>query len=183
MSGSPSTNQTSGGEDGLGDNLSSIPSLAPKAREADLGLWARVHLSNSRQHHTRTGQVQPLPLSYGTGSARTLDALVNNGWSVARPRERPNVNQMLLQYFVTYQRQLLKFSYSNGAIARFGGNYQNVSAAWQYSGIGRQAGNTLLWLQARRNVTVTTRFAANRGCQATYGCISIFVLLSPHFGN
>jgi hypothetical protein len=31
------------------------------------------------------------------------------------------------------KRQSLKFSYSNGAIARYGGNYQNVSAAWQYS--------------------------------------------------
>jgi hypothetical protein len=40
-------------------------------------------------------------------------------------------------------RQSLKFSYSNGAIARFGGNYQNVSAAWQYSWVGRRAANTL----------------------------------------
>jgi hypothetical protein len=41
------------------------------------------------------------------------------------------------------KRQSLKFSYSNGAIARFGGNYQNVSAAWQYSWTGRRAANTL----------------------------------------
>jgi len=32
-------------------------------------------------------------------------------------------------------RQSLKFSYSAGAYIRFGGNYQNVSAAWQYSWI------------------------------------------------
>lgn len=31
----------------------------------------------------------------------------------------------------------LKFSYSYGAIARFGGNFQNVSVAWQYSWLGR----------------------------------------------
>lgn len=33
--------------------------------------------------------------------------------------------------------QNLKFSYNNGAYIRFGGNYQNVSVAWQYSWIGR----------------------------------------------
>ncbi len=33
--------------------------------------------------------------------------------------------------------QSLKFSYSNGTYIRFGGNYQNVSAAWQYSWLGR----------------------------------------------
>ena len=35
------------------------------------------------------------------------------------------------------KHQSLKFSYSNGTYTRFGGNYQNVSAAWQYSWIGR----------------------------------------------
>jgi hypothetical protein len=35
------------------------------------------------------------------------------------------------------KRQSLKFSYSNGTYIRFGGNYQNVSAAWQYSWLGK----------------------------------------------
>ena len=30
------------------------------------------------------------------------------------------------------KHQSLKFSYSNGTYIRFGGNYQNVSVAWQY---------------------------------------------------
>jgi hypothetical protein len=34
------------------------------------------------------------------------------------------------------KHQSLKFSYSNGTYIRFGGNYQNVSAAWQYSWLG-----------------------------------------------
>jgi hypothetical protein len=34
------------------------------------------------------------------------------------------------------KHQSLKFSYSNGTYIRFGGNYQNASAAWQYSWIG-----------------------------------------------
>jgi hypothetical protein len=33
--------------------------------------------------------------------------------------------------------QSLKFSYSNGAYIRYGGNYQNISVAWQYSWLGR----------------------------------------------
>jgi hypothetical protein len=33
--------------------------------------------------------------------------------------------------------QSLKFSYSDGTYVRFGGDYQNVSVAWQYSWVGR----------------------------------------------
>ena len=35
------------------------------------------------------------------------------------------------------KHQSLKFSYNNGAYIRYGGNYQNVSLAWQYSWLGR----------------------------------------------
>jgi hypothetical protein len=35
------------------------------------------------------------------------------------------------------KHQSLKFSYNDGVHIEFGGNYQNVSAAWQYSWLGR----------------------------------------------
>lgn len=35
------------------------------------------------------------------------------------------------------KHQALKFSYSNGTYIQFGGNYQNLSVAWQYSWLGR----------------------------------------------
>jgi hypothetical protein len=35
------------------------------------------------------------------------------------------------------KHQALKFSYSDGSYIRYGGNYQNVSVAWQYSWLGR----------------------------------------------
>jgi len=35
------------------------------------------------------------------------------------------------------KRQSIKISYNNGAYILYGGNYQNVSLAWQYSWIGR----------------------------------------------
>jgi hypothetical protein len=38
--------------------------------------------------------------------------------------------------FPLWKHQSLKVSYADGAYVRFGGNYQNVSAAWQYSWLG-----------------------------------------------
>ncbi len=35
-----------------------------------------------------------------------------------------------------FKHQSIKVSYSNGTYIRFGGNYQNVSLAWQYSWVG-----------------------------------------------
>ena len=35
------------------------------------------------------------------------------------------------------KHQSVKFSYNRGAYIRYGGNYQNVSVAWQYSWVGR----------------------------------------------
>jgi hypothetical protein len=35
------------------------------------------------------------------------------------------------------RHQSLKFSYNNGAYIRYGGNFQNVSVAWQFSWVGR----------------------------------------------
>jgi hypothetical protein len=35
------------------------------------------------------------------------------------------------------KHQSLKLSYSNGDYIRYGGNYQNISVAWQYSWLGR----------------------------------------------
>jgi len=35
------------------------------------------------------------------------------------------------------RHQSIKLSYSNGAYVRYGGNFQNVSVAWQYSWLGR----------------------------------------------
>jgi hypothetical protein len=39
--------------------------------------------------------------------------------------------------FPINKHQSIKLNYSYGAYVRFGGNYQSVSAAWQYSWLGR----------------------------------------------
>ena len=56
------------------------------------------------------------------------------------PSELPDWSHSLSPH---YQAPVSEFSYCNGAIARFDGNYQNVSAAWQYSWLGRRVANTL----------------------------------------
>lgn len=40
--------------------------------------------------------------------------------------------------FPISKHQSLKFSYANGAYIRFGGDYQAISVAWQYSWLGRR---------------------------------------------
>ncbi|UWZ86068.1 transporter [Occallatibacter riparius] len=40
--------------------------------------------------------------------------------------------------FPVTKRQSIKFSYSDGAYIRYGGNYKNVSAGWQYSWITKR---------------------------------------------
>jgi hypothetical protein len=39
--------------------------------------------------------------------------------------------------FPIFKHQSIKIAYSNGTYIRFGGNYQNVQVAWQYSWLGR----------------------------------------------
>jgi len=39
--------------------------------------------------------------------------------------------------FPISKHQSIKVSYSDGTYIVFGGNYQNVSVAWQYSWLGR----------------------------------------------
>jgi hypothetical protein len=56
--------------------------------------------------------------------------------------ENPNTLQKSSRIGVTAsiplsKHQSLKLSYNNGAYIRFGGNYQNVSVAWQYFWLGR----------------------------------------------
>ena len=83
-------------------------------------------------------------LSYG--QLRSWISLDGNFWYGGRTSvngvENPNTLQANSRVGATAsvplnKHQSLKFSYSYGAIARFGGNFQNVAVAWQYSWLGR----------------------------------------------
>ena len=77
---------------------------------------------------------------------RLWASLDGNFWVGGRSRlngiENPNTLQRNSRIGSTVsvpvsKHQSLKFSYNRGAYIQYGGNYQNVSVAWQYSWLGR----------------------------------------------
>jgi hypothetical protein len=64
------------------------------------------------------------------GGATTLNRIPNLATRQTSSRIGGTVSFPILKH------QSIKISYSNGTYFRFGGNYQSVSAAWQYSWIG-----------------------------------------------
>ena len=86
-------------------------------------------------------------LSYDIGKNRRLWAsLDGNFWfggttslnGIPNPVTRQTSSRIGGTFsFSLRKRQSVKISYSNGTYVRFGGNYQSVSAAWQYSWIGK----------------------------------------------
>jgi len=65
------------------------------------------------------------------GGVTTLDSIRN-------PETRQTSSRLGgTAAFRISKHQSIKISYSGGAYVRFGGNYQNVSLAWQYSWLGR----------------------------------------------
>jgi Putative MetA-pathway of phenol degradation len=65
------------------------------------------------------------------GGATSVDGVQNSTTRQSNSRIGATVSVPITK------RQSLKFSYSDGTYVRFGGNYQNVSAAWQYSWLGK----------------------------------------------
>jgi cytochrome P450 len=80
------------------------------------------------------------------GGKRSWVSLDGNFWYGGRTSLNGVVNPATLQAnsrigatgsIPVSKHQSLKFSYSYGAISKFGGKFQNVSAGWQYSWLGR----------------------------------------------
>ena len=78
-----------------------------------------------------------LDANYWYGGRTSLNGVENLSTLQANSRIGATVSVPITK------NQSLKFSYSDGAITRFGGSYQNVSVAWQYYWLGKRAGNTL----------------------------------------
>jgi hypothetical protein len=58
---------------------------------------------------------------------------------IANPNTRQTSSRIGLTASIPVSRhQSVKISYNDGAYIRFGGNYQSVSVAWQYSWLGRR---------------------------------------------
>jgi len=85
-------------------------------------------------------------LSYDFSKSLMWFSLDGNFWfggttsvnGVENPESRLANSRLGATFAVPISKhQSLKFSYSDGVHIRYGGNYQNVSAAWQYSWLGR----------------------------------------------
>lgn len=69
--------------------------------------------------------------NFWTGGTTTLNGVENPGTLQRNSRIGATVSVPVSK------RQSLKFSYNYGAYIKYGGNFHNVSAAWQYSWLGR----------------------------------------------
>jgi hypothetical protein len=57
---------------------------------------------------------------------------------VANPNTRQTSSRIgITGSFPVAKHQTIKVSFNDGAYIRFGGNYRNVSVAWQYSWLGK----------------------------------------------
>jgi len=106
--------------------------------------------SNQSSAGTNTRSQQPVGafeghLSYDV-RPRLWASLDGNFWVGGRTSVNGVENLSTLQRnsrmggtvsFPVSKHQSLKFSYNRGAYIRYGGNYDNVSVAWQYSWLGR----------------------------------------------
>jgi len=84
-------------------------------------------------------------LSYDFGRSRAWASLDGNFWSggataldgVQNPETRQTGSRIGGTVSLPFTKhQSFKVAYSNGTYVRFGGNYQNLQVAWQYSWIG-----------------------------------------------
>jgi hypothetical protein len=69
--------------------------------------------------------------NYWFGGATSVNGLEN--FSTLQRNSRVGVTASI----PISRRHSIKLSYSNGAYIRYGGNFQNISVAWQYSWLGR----------------------------------------------
>jgi outer membrane putative beta-barrel porin/alpha-amylase len=72
-----------------------------------------------------------LDANYWFGGATSLNGVQASGTVQRNSRVGLTVSVPLSR------RQSIKLSYNNGAYIRYGGNFQNVSVAWQYAWVGR----------------------------------------------
>ena len=69
--------------------------------------------------------------NFWSGGSATINGVRNVGTLQRNSRIGATISVPVSKH------QALKFSYSNGAYVRYGGDYQNVSVGWQYSWHGR----------------------------------------------
>ena len=100
----PYPSQANGGEFGFGDMSPSLFLAPVKPGKLLWGLGPALVIPTATSTFLGQGKLSVGPSVVGLVQPGhwTIGALINNVWSVAGSGGRPNVNQMLLQYFVNY---------------------------------------------------------------------------------
>ena len=100
----PYPNQTTGGEYGLGDMNPTFFLSPRKPKKVIWGVGPAFVIPTATNDILGQGKFSmgPSVVALAQPGPWTLGALVNNVWSVAGSGSRPDVNQMLLQYFINY---------------------------------------------------------------------------------
>jgi len=100
----PYPNQTTGGEYGLGDMNPTFFLSPRKPGKVIWGVGPAFVIPTATNTILGQGKfsIGPSFVALAQPGHWTLGALVNNVWSVAGDGSRPDVNQMLLQYFINY---------------------------------------------------------------------------------
>ncbi len=100
----PYTNQTTGGEFGLGDMNPSFFFSPSKPGKFIWGVGPALVLPTATNDILGQGKLSIGPTFVLLKQPKnwTLGVLTNNVWSVAGSGSRPDVNQFLLQYFINY---------------------------------------------------------------------------------
>lgn len=99
----PFPTQTTGGQYGLGDMVTTFFLSPRKPGKLIWGFGPAFAVPTATSTFLGQGKFSPGPSAVVLlqPPGWTLGALVNNVWSVAGSENRPAVNQMLLQYFIT----------------------------------------------------------------------------------
>jgi hypothetical protein len=99
----------------------------------DLSLRTQAHILNAETHfgyYVKPRLWASLDANFWTGGQSAID-------QVSRQDHQRNSRIGATMSVPAGRHQSFKFSYSAGAYVTIGGNYKTVSAAWQYSWIGR----------------------------------------------
>ena len=101
----PYPNQNTGGEFGLGDMVPTFFLSPRKPEKVIWGIGPAFTFPTATNDILGQGKLSlgPSVVVLAQPGKWTLGDLVNNVWSVAGSGSRPPVNQMLNQYFITYQ--------------------------------------------------------------------------------
>ena len=112
--------------------------------------------------------------SHSTAISGTAEEAASTALRTAPRCKRTHVLERQRQFPVT-GRESLKFSYDRGALIRFGGKFQSVQVAWQYSWTGGWLPKKMMRRKRDRHNCPKRRWRRNRNLDSC--CLTGFLFL------